>query len=86
MSTSATRKQPSAIKQKTMRLELDEQAWDAGFNDGKQGKPLQACPYAPGTIQSWSWVSAYIEGKAARNGYSAAKPTSQPPEKGSARR
>jgi ribosome modulation factor len=68
-----------------MRLELDEQAWNRGFMDGEQGKPLQSCPYAPRTTQSWSWVSAYIEGKAARNGYSAANPP-QAIGKGSAHR
>jgi hypothetical protein len=48
-----------------MRLELDEHAWNQGFEDGRQGKPLHANPYNPGTTESWSWASAYIEGKAA---------------------
>src|SRR5262245_49908281 len=80
-----TRNQPSATKGKTMRLELDERAWDRGFEDGEQGKPLQSCPYTPGTTQCWSWISAYIEGKAARYGYSTTN-ASQPSEKGSPHR
>ena len=61
-----------------MRLSLNTDAWDRGFQDGEQGKPLGSCPYAPGTTESWSWVSGYIEGKAARNGYSAARPDDRP--------
>ena len=47
----------------------DQQAWIRGFEDGEQGKPLRADPYAAGTTASWSWSSGYIEGKAARHGY-----------------
>ena len=57
-----------------MRIEIDGQAWDKGFEDGEPGEPLRSCPYASGSTQSWSWVSGYIEGKAARNGCSAASP------------
>ena len=57
-----------------MRIQIDGQAWDKGFEDGEQGMPLCPCPYALGTTDSLSWVSGYIEGKAARNGYSAARP------------
>jgi ribosome modulation factor len=53
-----------------MRIEIDGQACDKGFEDGGQGKALLSCPYATGTTQSLSWVSGYIEGKAVRNGYS----------------
>ena len=69
-----------------MRLKLDTQAWTRGFADGEQGKPLRPCPYTSDTTQSWSWVSGYIEGKAARSGYSASRPTSQPPKEKRARR
>ena len=55
------------------RIEIDGQAWDRGFEDGEQGKALLTCPYATGTTQSLAWVSGYIEGKAARNGYSATR-------------
>jgi hypothetical protein len=48
-----------------MRLELDEHACSQGFEDGRQGKPLHSNPYDPGTTESWSWASGYIEGKAA---------------------
>jgi ribosome modulation factor len=54
-----------------MRIEIDGQVWDKGFEDGQQGKALLSCPYATGTTESLSWVSGFIEGKAARNGYSA---------------
>jgi hypothetical protein len=57
-----------------MRIEIDGQAWNRGFDDGQQGKPLCSCHYAMGTTESLSWISGYIEGKAARNGYSAARP------------
>ena len=56
-----------------MRIEIDGQAWDKGFEDGEQGKALLSCPYTTGTTESLSWVSGYIEGKAARNGYSATR-------------
>ena len=56
-----------------MRIEIDSQASDKGFEDGEQGMPLCPCPYALGTTESLSWVSGYIEGKAARNGYSATR-------------
>jgi len=55
-------------------MRLDGQAWNRGFEDGEPGEPLRSCPYASGSTQSWSWVSGYIEGKAARNGCSAASP------------
>src|SRR5262245_9272333 len=55
-------------------LEMDEQAWNRGYEDGKQGKPMLLCPYRAGTTEDWSWSSGYIEGKAARHGYSAARP------------
>jgi ribosome modulation factor len=54
-----------------MCLAMDEQAWSRGFEDGRQVKPLDNCPYGLGTDERWSWISGYIEGKAARNGYTA---------------
>jgi len=57
-----------------MRIEIDGQACNRGFDDGEQAKPLCPCPYALGTTESLSWVSGYIEGQAARNGYSPARP------------
>jgi ribosome modulation factor len=57
-----------------MRIEIDGEAWDKGFYDGEQGKSLFLCAYEPGTTESLSWVSGYIEGKAARNGYSVTRP------------
>ena len=57
-----------------MRIEIDGQAWNKGFEDGEQGEALLSCPCATATTGSLSWVSGYIEGKAARNGYSPARP------------
>lgn len=61
-----------------MRLEIDGNAWNQGFRDGEQGKPLRSCPYTPGTTESWSWSSGYIEGAAFRNGFKAMLPCSPP--------
>jgi ribosome modulation factor len=41
-------------------------AWQRGFAAGFAGEPLDCCPFAAGTRESWSWVSGYIEGKARR--------------------
>jgi ribosome modulation factor len=57
-----------------MRIEMDEQAWLRGFDDGEQGKPLNECPYHIGSDGSLSWISGYIEGKAARDGYTVIRP------------
>jgi hypothetical protein len=46
--------QPSANKESFMRLELDEQAWNRGFGEGRQGKSLHSNPYEPGATESWS--------------------------------
>ena len=55
-------------------MAMDEHAWNRGFDDGEQGKPLRPCPYPRGTTESWSWSSGYIEGQAARNGFAATRP------------
>jgi len=39
---------------------------DAGFAAGKAGEFSNACPYPPLSIESLSWHSGYIEGKAQR--------------------
>ena len=59
-----------------MRLEIDGDAWNQGFYDGEEGKPQHSCPYPVGSTEGWSWSSGYIEGKAARHGYAASRPTS----------
>jgi ribosome modulation factor len=59
-----------------MRLRIDGDAWNRGFWDGEDGKPLRSCPYAVGTTERWSWSSGYIEGDAARRGFKAAHPCS----------
>ena len=48
------------------QVRLDPQAWDAGFAAGKAGEFPDACPYQPMTLESLSWHSGYIEGKAQR--------------------
>ena len=64
-----------------MRLEIDGNAWNQGFRDGEEGKPLRFCPYDIGTTERWSWSSGYIEGTAARNGYAVIRPAPRQQEK-----
>ena len=64
-----------------MRIEIDEQAWIRGFEDGERGKSLNACHYEIGTDERWSWSSGYVEGKAARNGYAVTRPAPKQQEK-----
>ena len=64
-----------------MRLSIDIHAWTRGFHDGEAGKAMRACPLAVGTSERWSWSSGYIEGQAARNGYSASRPIESPLKK-----
>ena len=59
-----------------MCLTIDGNAWNRGFWDGEDGKPLRSCPYPVGTTERWSWSSGYIEGNAARNGLMATLPCS----------
>ena len=48
------------------QVSLDPQAYDAGFEAGKAGEFPDTCPYPPMTLESLSWHSGYIEGKAQR--------------------
>jgi ribosome modulation factor len=48
-------------------LELDERAWDEGYRAGRLGISDSAGPYHPRGPKALSWISGYIEGKAARN-------------------
>jgi ribosome modulation factor len=54
-----------------MRIEIDGQARDKGFEDGEQGESLFLCPYEPGTTESLSWVSG--TSKVKQTGYSATR-------------
>jgi ribosome modulation factor len=47
-------------------VRLDQEAWNAGFAAGQAGEFSNSCPYPPMTIESLSWHSGYIEGKAKR--------------------
>lgn len=41
----------------------DARCWYEGYRIGRRGECLHTCPYAAGTIESWSWVGGHIEGK-----------------------
>jgi ribosome modulation factor len=60
--TASRRGQP----QGTAVLTQDARSWDEGYAAGLSGMRSSSCPYPAGTTESWSWVSGYIEGKAAR--------------------
>src|SRR5215475_2941169 len=44
-------------------LRQDPCSWQRGYWAGYLG--LSACPVPAGGVDSWSWISGYIEGKAA---------------------
>jgi ribosome modulation factor len=48
------------------RIRLDDKAYDAGFAAGEAGEFSGSCPYPAMTIESLSWHSGFIEGKAKR--------------------
>jgi hypothetical protein len=45
-------------------LRQDPCSWQPGYWAGYLD--LSACPFPAGSVESWSWISGYIEGKAAR--------------------
>jgi hypothetical protein len=47
-----------------MTITIDRDAWVAGFHAGEAGNPK--CPHPPASNLSFSWISGYIEGEAAR--------------------
>jgi hypothetical protein len=49
-----------------MTVRPDQEAWDAGFAAGQAGEFSNSYPYPPLSIESLSWHSGYIEGKAKR--------------------
>lgn len=53
-------------------LRQDPCSWERGYRAGYLG--LSDCAFPAGAAESWSWISGYIEGKAAR----VAKPKSSP--------
>jgi ribosome modulation factor len=48
-------------------LKLDERAWEKGYRAGRLGISDSTGPYHPRSLKALSWISGYIEGKAARN-------------------
>jgi hypothetical protein len=48
---------------------MDRDAWIAGFRAGARGLSTTKCPHRPGTNESYSWHSGYIEGKAKHDGF-----------------
>ncbi len=44
----------------------DARSWYEGHRAGRRGESLHTCPYAFGTIESWSWVGGHIQGKERR--------------------
>jgi ribosome modulation factor len=49
-----------------MKIELNPEAYNAGFAAGEAGEFSNACPHRPASIESLSWHSGFIEGKAKR--------------------
>ncbi|MGD0778663.1 MAG: hypothetical protein ABSC05_38270 [Candidatus Solibacter sp.] len=49
-----------------MPREMDQKAWQEGYDAGKRGERASACPYRAGTVEGWSWSSGFVEGRAAR--------------------
>ena len=45
-------------------LRQDDWSWQQGYRAGCLG--VSTCNFPAGTVESWSWISGYIEGKAAR--------------------
>jgi ribosome modulation factor len=46
-------------------LSLDDRAWEEGYRAGRLGSHSKG-PYPVHTLQSLSWISGYIDGKAAK--------------------
>jgi ribosome modulation factor len=44
----------------------DERAWEEGYRAGRLGISHNKDPYHPHSVEALSWISGYIEGKAAR--------------------
>jgi ribosome modulation factor len=49
-----------------MPREMSQKAWQEGYDAGKRGERAAACPYRARTVESWSWSSGFVDGKAAR--------------------
>jgi ribosome modulation factor len=41
---------------------MDATPWQNGFNAGRLGKPLEACPYQAGSMEAWQWSYGFVEG------------------------
>lgn len=49
------------LRRQGVKVRLDPDAWQAGFDAGKEGSPSLA---PAGTADKLAWLSGYIEGKA----------------------
>jgi ribosome modulation factor len=49
-----------------VKIELNPEAYNAGFAAGAAGERSDSCPHRPASIESLSWHSGYIEGEAKR--------------------
>jgi hypothetical protein len=58
-----------------MLLAIDSRSWEEGFTAGENWKSVPAShnPYAAGSIESYSWLSGWIEGNAKEQGFNYSK-------------
>ena len=53
-------------------LRQDPSSWLQGYRAGRLG--VSTAPFPASTVDNWSWISGYIEGKAARLAKSKSSP------------
>jgi ribosome modulation factor len=51
-----------------MKIRLDSEAYNRGHAAGASGEFSNSCPYRVLTLESLSWHSGFIEGKAKKKG------------------
>lgn len=55
------------------RVQLDREAYRAGYDAGARGERASECPYPARTTEAFSWRSGFIEGQASRKTNTAGK-------------
>jgi hypothetical protein len=50
------------VSERAAMIAQSASAWRAGFTAGAAGAPGR-CPAPAGSVEAWSWVSGYVEGK-----------------------